>query len=111
MQGPVSVSLCAVDSEYCKRRGGCSYNKLWMGADSLLNAYFDSITLKDLMEQGARHPAIKQAIAAAPPRARMACPVDACGGCGAAGKAGAKASAKQKPAAGASAAAASADAE
>ena len=82
-----------------------------MGADSLLNAYFDSITLKDLMEQGARHPAIKQAIAAAPPRARMACPVDACGGCGAAGKAGAKASAKQKPAAGASAAAASADAE
>lgn len=111
VQGPVSVSLCAVDSEYCKRRGGCSYNKLWMGADNLLNAYFDSITLKDLMEQGARHPAIKQAIAAAPPRARMACPVDACGGCGAAGKAGAKAAAKQKPATGASAAAASADAE
>lgn len=111
VQGPVSVSLCAVDSEYCKRRGGCSYNKLWMGADSLLNAYFDSITLKDLMEQGARHPAIKQAIAAAPPRARMACPVDACGGCGAAGKAGAKAAAKQKPAADVSATAASADAE
>ena len=38
VQGPVSVSLCAVDAEYCKRRGGCSYNKLWMGADSLLNS-------------------------------------------------------------------------
>ena len=59
VQGPVSVSLCAVDAEYCKRRGGCSYNKLWMGADSLLNSYFDSITLKELMEQGGRHPVIR----------------------------------------------------
>ena len=62
VQGPVSVSLCAVDAEYCKRRGGCSYNKLWMGADSLLNSYFDSITLKELMEQGGRHPVIRKAI-------------------------------------------------
>ena len=83
MQGPVSVSLCAVDAEYCKRRGGCSYNKLWMGADSLLNSYFDSITLKELMEQGGRHPVIRKAIDSAPPTARMSCPVDACGGCGA----------------------------
>ena len=67
VQGPVSVSLCAVDAEYCKRRGGCSYNKLWMGADSLLNSYFDSITLKELMEQGGRHPVIRKAIDSAPP--------------------------------------------
>lgn len=83
VQGPVSVSLCAVDAEYCKRRGGCSYNKLWMGADSLLNSYFDSITLKELMEQGGRHPVIRKAIDSAPPTARMSCPVDVCGGCAA----------------------------
>ena len=83
MQGPVSVSLCAVDAEYCKRRGGCSYNKLWMGADSLLNSYFDSITLKELMEEGGRHPVIRKAIDSAPPTARMSCPVDVCGGCAA----------------------------
>ena len=34
-----------------------------MGADSLLNSYFDSITLKELMEQGGRHPVIRKAIA------------------------------------------------
>ena len=64
-------------------RGGCSYNKLWMGADSLLNSYFDSITLKELMEQGGRHPVIRKAIDSAPPTARMSCPVDVCGGCAA----------------------------
>ena len=111
VQGPVSVSLCAVDAEYCKRRGGCSYNKLWMGADSLLNAYFDSITLKDLMEQGARHPAIKQAIAAAPPRARMSCPVDGCGGCGSVRKADADAGKAASPQTAAAAAAPAQDTE
>lgn len=78
VQGPVTVSLCAVDAECCKRRGGCSYNKLWMGADSLLNSYFDSITLDELMERGGDLPAIKNAISHAPERARMNCPVDSC---------------------------------
>ena len=35
------------------------------------------------MEQGGRHPVIRKAIDSAPPTARMSCPVDVCGGCGA----------------------------
>ncbi len=79
VQGPVTVSLCAVEGECCKRQGGCSYNKLWMGADSLLNSYFDSITLQELMDEGGQLPAIKNAIAHAPARARMNCPAESGG--------------------------------
>lgn len=63
IQGPVSVSLCALDPDYCEKQEGCAYNKLWQGADRLLNEYFSSITLKDLIEQGASHPAIRAALA------------------------------------------------
>ena len=48
IQGPVSVSLCVLDPEYCDKRPECAYNKLWQGADRLLNEYFGSITLKVL---------------------------------------------------------------
>ncbi len=77
VQGPVSVSLCTVDKEYCKRCGGCSYHKLWIGADSILNSYFDSITLKELIDCGGKLPQISQAISHSPENARMSCPVDA----------------------------------
>lgn len=77
VQGPVSVSLCTVDKEYCKRCGGCSYHKLWIGADSILNSYFDSITLKELIDCGGKLPQISDAISCSPANARMSCPVDA----------------------------------
>ncbi len=77
VQGPVSVSLCTVDKEYCKRCGGCSYHKLWIGADSILNSYFDSITLKELIDCGGKLPQISDAITRSPEKARMSCPVDA----------------------------------
>lgn len=76
VQGPVSVSLCTVDKAYCKRCGGCSYHKLWIGADSILNSYFDSIMLKELIDGGGKLPQISEAIATAPAKARMSCPVD-----------------------------------
>ena len=63
IQGPVSVAVCVLDPEYCERQGGCAYNKLWRGADALLHEYFASITLKDLIEQGASHPVIEAALA------------------------------------------------
>lgn len=63
IQGPVSVSLCVQDPEYCEKHVGCAYNKLWQGADNLLNEYFAGITLKDLFEQGASHPVIEAASA------------------------------------------------
>lgn len=62
VQGPVSVSLCVVDPEYCAKQKDCAYNKLWQGADQLLNAYFGAITLQDLIEQGASHPVVEAAM-------------------------------------------------
>ena len=66
IQGPVSISLCSVDPEYCEKQEGCAYNKVWQGADRLLNGYFASITLKDLFEQGGTHPTVAEAMAAGP---------------------------------------------
>lgn len=63
IQGPVSISLCALDGACCDKQAGCAYNKVWQGANSLLNSYFSSITLKDMFEQGAAHPAVARALA------------------------------------------------
>ncbi|MBX9034031.1 RrF2 family transcriptional regulator [Gordonibacter massiliensis (ex Traore et al. 2017)] len=62
IQGPVSISLCVMDPDYCEKQPECAYNKVWQGADRLLNGYFASITLKDLFEQGGTHPAIEKAM-------------------------------------------------
>ena len=62
IQGPVSVAACVVDPSCCGRQPRCSYNKVWQGADSLLNAYFSSITLEDLFTQGKDHPAVSAAM-------------------------------------------------
>lgn len=78
VQGPVSISLCVMDPAYCEKRHDCAYNKLWQGADQLLNDYFGAITLQDLIEQGASHPVVEAAMAkvkgksAAKPVARCA---------------------------------------
>lgn len=62
VEGPVSVSLCAMDPHECIHQGTCAYNKLWMGANSLLNRYYESISLRDLLEEGGNVPAIREAI-------------------------------------------------
>ena len=67
IQGPVSVSLCAIDPDYCEKHADCAYNKVWHGADRLLNDYFSQITLRDLFERGAKHPAIVEAMGHAAP--------------------------------------------
>lgn len=63
IQGPVSISACVLDPTCCERQAGCDYNKVWQGADRLLNAYFSSIKLEELFEQGVKHPAVSAAIA------------------------------------------------
>lgn len=63
IQGPVSISLCVMDPASCDKQKDCAYNKLWQGADRLLNEYFGSITLKDLIEEGASHPVVEAAMA------------------------------------------------
>ena len=62
IQGPVSVSACVLDPSSCQRHSTCSYNKVWRGADSLLNCYFASITLESLFERGQAHPSIEAAL-------------------------------------------------
>ncbi len=62
IQGPVSVSTCVHDSTYCENCGTCVYNNLWRGADQLLNAYFSSISLKDIIEMGGQNPVVQQAL-------------------------------------------------
>ena len=62
IQGPVSVSTCVHDSTYCENCGTCVYNNLWRGADQLLNAYFSSISLKDIIEMGGENPVVQQAL-------------------------------------------------
>lgn len=62
IQGPVSIALCALDPDYCEKQEQCAYNKVWQGADRILNTYFASITLQDLFETGALHPSIDAAM-------------------------------------------------
>ena len=62
IQGPVSVSTCVHNSTYCENCGTCVYNSLWRGADQLLNVYFASISLKDIIEMGGENPIVQQAL-------------------------------------------------
>lgn len=58
VQGPVSVALCSVDPEYCEKQGGCAYDRVWQGADKLLNDYFAAFTLADILTLGDEHPKV-----------------------------------------------------
>lgn len=62
VQGKVSVSSCAADPDFCDKSAACEFNKVWKGADVLLNDYFGSITLADLFEQGSSHPSVSAAV-------------------------------------------------
>ena len=48
VQGPVSVSVCATDEEWCSRAKHCSFHPVWEGANMLLRDYFSSVSIKDL---------------------------------------------------------------
>lgn len=63
IQGPVSIAVCSLDPSACERQPSCVYNKMWQGADRILNAYFSSIVLQDLFDKGANHPAIASTFA------------------------------------------------
>ena len=46
------VSCLADGAAPCKRAGACRTLAMWAKANTLINAYFDSVTLADLMEPG-----------------------------------------------------------
>jgi Rrf2 family protein len=50
VQGPVSIAICTTDKDWCMRRKGCQFHRVWEGANSLLKDYLTSVTIKDLLE-------------------------------------------------------------
>lgn len=50
LQGPLSISPCSADPTYCAKSEHCSFNKVWIAADRLLDALFSSLTLLDVLE-------------------------------------------------------------
>lgn len=51
LQGPISVSPCAADPDFCEKSPQCEYNRVWLHADDLLRSYFASVTLEDLFSE------------------------------------------------------------
>ena len=45
-----------MDPDYCRKQPECAYNKVWQGADRLLNGYFASITLRDCSSREPPYP-------------------------------------------------------
>lgn len=62
LRGSVSVAECTKSEYQCEHKNACSFNALWRAADALVEDLYDSITLADLFEQGAAHPAIQTAL-------------------------------------------------
>lgn len=51
LQGPLMMSPCADNPEYCERCGMCEFRSVWKQADAILRDYFDSITLDALFSR------------------------------------------------------------
>lgn len=58
LEDSISVADCTVEGFACPNKEGCEFNAVWHAADALLQNLYGSITLADLFEQGAKHPAI-----------------------------------------------------
>ncbi|MCL2136041.1 MAG: Rrf2 family transcriptional regulator [Coriobacteriia bacterium] len=50
VQGPVNVSVCTADKDWCSREGQCQFHKVWEGANTLLADYLDSVSIKQLLD-------------------------------------------------------------
>lgn len=62
LDGSVSVADCTLDSFACDRKNCCEYNAVWHAADALLHNLYGSITLAELFDKGAKHPAVEAAL-------------------------------------------------
>ena len=50
VQGPVSVAICTNDPDWCARRQGCQFHKVWQGANVIMRDYLTSVSIKDLLD-------------------------------------------------------------
>ncbi len=48
-QGPLSISVCSHDPDWCPRSGKCAVHRVWCGADSMLREYLGGKTLAGLI--------------------------------------------------------------
>ncbi|MBQ6454162.1 MAG: Rrf2 family transcriptional regulator [Coriobacteriales bacterium] len=44
VQGPVGISVCTREEDWCVRAPNCRFHGIWQGADQLLREYLSSIT-------------------------------------------------------------------
>ncbi|MDR0459418.1 MAG: Rrf2 family transcriptional regulator [Coriobacteriales bacterium] len=50
VQGPVNVAICTTDKDWCSREEHCQFHKVWEGANTLLEDYLDSVSIKQLLD-------------------------------------------------------------
>jgi Rrf2 family protein len=48
LEGTMSLVECVEDDDYCKRIDVCATHEIWKEASSMLQDYFESLTLQDL---------------------------------------------------------------
>lgn len=51
LEGNCCLVECAEDPDYCEKIDTCPTFEIWKGATEMLKAYFDRITLKDIVAQ------------------------------------------------------------
>lgn len=54
LEGNCCLVECAEDPDYCEKIDTCPTFEIWKGATEMLKAYFDRITLKDIVAQAER---------------------------------------------------------
>ncbi len=50
VQGPITVSICATEDDWCPRERNCSFHPVWEGANMLLKDYFSSMSVQELID-------------------------------------------------------------
>ena len=50
IQGPMAFNACCSSSFECGRMASCKFHPIWLGVQSLVNDYLDSVTLKDVID-------------------------------------------------------------
>lgn len=50
LEGTMSLVECVEDDDYCDRRDVCATHEIWKEASSMLQDYFESLTLQDLTD-------------------------------------------------------------
>lgn len=50
MQGPLSIAICARETNWCPRDEHCPFHQVWLGADVLMHNYLSSVTVQQLLD-------------------------------------------------------------